>query len=152
MLTQPANQTSAENTTISLPLAASDPDGTALTYSATGLPASLTVNPTTGVIAGTLTSTSAGTYTVTATASDGSLTNSKTFTWTVTDVASGAKHHEPVADIRKVGTSVTITGDQFGATGTSTTFNGTTATTTTGSATSIVGHRAERRDDRARSS
>ena len=86
-LTQPANQTSAENTAISLPLAASDPDGTALHVQRDRSAGIVDVDPTTGVIAGTLTSTSAGTYTVTATASDGSLTNSKTFTWTVTDVA-----------------------------------------------------------------
>ena len=85
VLTQPATQTSAENATISLPLVASDPDGNPLTYSATGLPASLSVNGATGAISGTLTFTSAGTYTVTATASDGTLSNSKTFTWTVTN-------------------------------------------------------------------
>src|SRR5207253_686214 len=85
-LTAPANQTSAENATVSLQLVATDPDGNVLTYSATGLPPALTVNATTGLISGTLSLTSAGTYTVTATASDGSLSNSKTFTWTVTNV------------------------------------------------------------------
>ena len=83
-LTQPANQTSAENTAVSLQLVASDPDGDAMTYSATGLPPALTVNATTGVIAGTLSYTSAGTYSVTATASDASLATSQTFAWTVT--------------------------------------------------------------------
>ena len=68
---------------MSLQLVASDPDGTALTYSATGLPAKLTVNARTGLISGTLATTSAGTYTVTATASDGALSDTKTFTWTV---------------------------------------------------------------------
>ena len=38
VLTAIANQTSAENAAITLAVAASDPDGTALTYSATGLP------------------------------------------------------------------------------------------------------------------
>ena len=85
-LTSPGNQTSAENATVSLQLAASDPDGNTLTYSATGLPSSLAVNATTGLISGTLSFTSAGSYSVTATASDGSLSNSKTFTWTVTNV------------------------------------------------------------------
>src|SRR5207244_13415554 len=88
-LTQPANQTSAENATVSLQLTASDPDGDALAYSATGLPPSLSINPTTGLISGALSSTSAGTYTVTATASDSSLSNSKTFTWTVNHVTLG---------------------------------------------------------------
>ena len=85
-LTAPANRTSAENATVSLQLVASDPDGDAVTYSATGLPPALTVNVTTGLISGTLSYTSAGTYSVTATASDGTLSNSKTFTWTVTNV------------------------------------------------------------------
>ena len=85
VLTQPANQTSAEGASVSLQLVASDPDGTALTYSATGLPPALTVNATTGLIAGTLAPASAGSYTVTATAEDGSLSDSKTFTWTVTN-------------------------------------------------------------------
>jgi hypothetical protein len=85
-LTQPANQTSSENADISLQLVASDPDDNPLTFSATGLPASLTVNATTGLVSGTLTYTSAGSYTVTATVSDGALTSSRTFAWTVTDV------------------------------------------------------------------
>ncbi len=86
-LTQPANQINVENAPISLPLVGTDPEGAPLTYSATGLPASLSVNPTSGVISGRLTSSSAGSYSVTATVSDGSLTNSKTFTWTVRNPA-----------------------------------------------------------------
>src|SRR5207247_6540543 len=82
-LTAPVNQTSDENWTVSLQLVASDPDSDALTYSATGLPPALTVNATTGLISGTLATPSAGTYTVTASASDGALSDSKTFTWTV---------------------------------------------------------------------
>ncbi len=85
-LTAVADQTSVENATIALPLAASDPDGTPLSYSATGLPASLSVDPATGFITGTLTYTSAGTYAVTAAVSDGSASSSRTFTWTVTNV------------------------------------------------------------------
>jgi hypothetical protein len=87
-MTPMANQTTREGASVSLPLTGSDLDGDALTYGVTGLPASLTVNPTTGVIAGTLPFTSAGSYSVTATASDGRLTSSQTFTWTVTDVPS----------------------------------------------------------------
>ena len=41
------------------------------------------MNSTTGVITGTLSFTSAGTYSVTATVSDGRLSDGKTFTWTV---------------------------------------------------------------------
>ena len=63
-----------------------DPDGNPVTYSATGLPGGLSINAATGVISGTLTYTSAGVHTVTATVSDQSLTTSQTFTWTVTNV------------------------------------------------------------------
>jgi hypothetical protein len=83
VLTAPANQTSPRSTSVSLQLAATDPDGTALTYGATGLPPGLSVNSVTGLISGTL-SKRTRTYTVTATVSDGSLSSSRTFTWTVT--------------------------------------------------------------------
>ena len=87
VLTAVADQTSAENAAITLALVASDPDGDTLTYSATGLPAGLTIAPTTGVISGTLSYASAGTHAVTVTATDTALaTGSTTFTWTVTDV------------------------------------------------------------------
>src|SRR5205814_3172378 len=84
-LTNPGNRTSAQNATVSLQLSASDPDGDVLSYSATGLPASLTVNAATGLISGTL-SAGAAVYPVTATVSDSLLSNSQTFTWTVTGV------------------------------------------------------------------
>jgi hypothetical protein len=136
-LTQPANQTSAENASVSLPLVASDPDGDPVTYSATGLPASLRVNAASGLISGTLTFTSAGSYSVTATASDGSLTNSKTFTWTVTMVPNITGLSQVSGP---VGMPVTISGSNFGTPqGTSTViFNGAAAATTSWSATSIV--------------
>ncbi|WP_185155459.1 putative Ig domain-containing protein [Rudanella paleaurantiibacter] len=47
----------------------SDPDGGTLTYAAAGLPAGLSINPTTGVISGT--PTTSGTFNVTVTANDG---------------------------------------------------------------------------------
>ena len=79
-----ALQTSTNNPLVALPLAGSDPDGDALTYSAVGLPGGLTVTAATGLIAGTLVPASAGTYPVTVTVSDGHLSASQTFTWTVT--------------------------------------------------------------------
>jgi hypothetical protein len=84
-LTSPGNRSNDTNDVVSLQLSASDPDNDALTFSATGLPSGLSIS-TSGRISGT--PTTAGTYSVTATVSDGSLTNSKTFTWTVTTVAS----------------------------------------------------------------
>ncbi|HXL77453.1 MAG TPA: putative Ig domain-containing protein [Candidatus Eisenbacteria bacterium] len=82
-LANPGNQSSTEGTVISLQLTGSDPNGDPLTYSATGLPASLSVNSSNGLIAGTL-SVTAGAYPVTVTASNGTLSSSQTFTWTVT--------------------------------------------------------------------
>ena len=68
-----------------LQIVASDPDaGQALAYSATGLPAGLTLAPTTGVVSGT--PTAAGTSAVTVTVTDNgspALTASTTFDWTI---------------------------------------------------------------------
>ena len=108
VLTQPANQTNAENATVSLQLVASDPDGTPLTYSATGLPAALTVNPATGLISGTLSYASAGSYTVTATVSDGAVTDSRTFTWTVTNVNRPPVFTQPANQTSAEGASVSL--------------------------------------------
>src|SRR5262249_33386197 len=72
-------------TPVSLQIVASDPDGDALTYSATGLPAGRSINPTTGLITGTITAPS-GSYQVTVTVSDGTATTSQTFTWIVPEI------------------------------------------------------------------
>jgi hypothetical protein len=85
VLTNPGNRTNAENAAVSLQLAATDPDGDTITYSATGLPPSLTVNASTGLISGTLSYTSSGTHTVVVTATAGGGSDSETFTWTVTN-------------------------------------------------------------------
>ncbi|MBB5207051.1 putative Ig domain-containing protein [Chiayiivirga flava] len=63
----------------------SDPDGNTLTYSATGLPAGIAINQTTGAIGGNLGFTSNGVYNVVVTANDGSLTAQQAFTLTVTN-------------------------------------------------------------------
>ena len=81
-----ANQTSAENSTVALQLVGSDPNGTAVSYSATALPPGLSLNATTGLIGGRLTYSSAGTYAITASVSDGTLSASRSFSWTVTNV------------------------------------------------------------------
>ena len=81
VLTNPGNRTSNVNQATSLQLVATDTAGQTLTFSATGLPAGLTLTPSTGLIAGT--PTTAGTFSVTASVSDGSLSASQSFTWTV---------------------------------------------------------------------
>ena len=82
-LTAPGNQTNGIGDVVSLQLTASDPDGDPLTFQATGLPAALTLNTSTGRITGTLTA-NRGTYSVTVSVTDGVVVASRTFTWTVT--------------------------------------------------------------------
>lgn len=84
-VTSPGNQSSAEGQAVSLQIAASDPEASPLTYSAAGLPPGLSINSTTGRIAGTLTYSAAGRHAVTVTVSDGTSSSSATFTWTVSD-------------------------------------------------------------------
>ncbi len=81
-VTNPGPQTGAVGTAVNLPISASDSGGLALTYSATGLPTGLTINPSTGVISGT--PSGAGTFHSTVTASDSTgASGSASFTWTI---------------------------------------------------------------------
>ena len=81
-LVNPGSRTSTTGQSVTLQLQGSDPESQPLTYSATGLPAGLSIQSSTGYISGT--GTTAGNYSVTARASDGVLTASQTFTWTMT--------------------------------------------------------------------
>ena len=106
-VTSPGNQTGTVGshiTPVSVP--ASDSSSTAtLTYGATGLPSGLSINSSTGVIAGTLTT--SGAYSVTVTATDNAgFSGSASFTWTVVGpVITGVKPSSGGA-----GTKVTVTG------------------------------------------
>ncbi|NUR63128.1 MAG: hypothetical protein HOV87_31400 [Catenulispora sp.] len=86
-VTNPGNQTSTAGTAISsLQVPAADSAGKALTYSASGLPAGLSISAS-GAITGT--PTTAGTFSVTVTASSGTASGSTTFSWTVNPVGGG---------------------------------------------------------------
>jgi Putative Ig domain/PLD-like domain len=82
-VTTPATQTGKVGTAASLQIAASDSaTGQTLAYSASGLPAGLSINSSTGLISGTPTTAGSSSVTVTVTDSTGA-TGSATFTWTV---------------------------------------------------------------------
>ena len=89
-VTGPGNQTSTVGTAASLQIAASDSaSGQALTYTATGLPAGLSVNSTSGLITGTPTTAGTSTVTVTAAATTGAA-GPASFTWTVNRSGTGS--------------------------------------------------------------
>lgn len=79
----PGDQTGTVGTPADLQIDASDTDGGALTYSATGLPTGLTIDPDTGEISGTPTTVEASTVEVTATDETGP-TGSTSFAWAIT--------------------------------------------------------------------
>ena len=82
-VTNPGSQTSTAGTAASLQINASDSaSGQTLTYSATGLPAGLSINSSSGLISGTPTTGGTSNVTVTATDTTGAA-GSASFAWTV---------------------------------------------------------------------
>ncbi|TDU02033.1 putative Ig domain-containing protein [Streptomyces sp. 846.5] len=87
-VTNPGSQSTTVNTAVSLQIHATDSGSSTLTYSATGLPAGLSISSSTGLISGTPTAT--GSSSVTVTATDGtSASGSASFTWAVTSSSGG---------------------------------------------------------------
>ena len=80
-------QNNAEGDTVSLAVSANDLDGT-LSYSATGLPSSVTIDPVSGAISGTINFSAAvsSPYDVTVSINDGFYTVKSNFVWNVSDV------------------------------------------------------------------
>ncbi|WP_094854246.1 Ig-like domain-containing protein [Bordetella genomosp. 10] len=99
--------------------------GDTLTYSASGLPTGLTIDPATGKITGTLDHSASqhqeagldkGVYTVTVTANDGhGGTVTQTFTWDVTNPAPTAANDVNSTSAAGTATGNVITGDSSGA-------------------------------------
>lgn len=75
-----------EGSSVSFALSATDADGDTLQYSATGLPAGASLNPTSGAFSWTPSFSQAGSYTVTFRASDGDLYAQRSATITVANV------------------------------------------------------------------
>jgi hypothetical protein len=88
-VTSPGRQAGTVGTAASLQVQATDSaSGQTLAYSASGLPAGLSISSASGLISGT--PTTAGTSRVTVTATDGTVASaSATFTWTITSSGGG---------------------------------------------------------------
>ncbi|MEV4558165.1 putative Ig domain-containing protein [Kitasatospora sp. NPDC049285] len=88
-VTNPGSQSGKVGTAVSLQVSASDSaSGQTLTYSATGLPAGLSINASTGLISGT--PTTVGTSSVTVTAKDTTnASGSASFSWAVSTTGGG---------------------------------------------------------------
>src|SRR5579859_7615811 len=85
----PGNQTGTVGTAVSLPITATDSgSGQTLTYTASGLPAGLSINSGSGLISGTPTTAATSTVTVTATDTTGK-SGAATFTWTINPPGNG---------------------------------------------------------------
>ena len=80
-LANPGSQAGRVGQSASLQLSGSDPEGSPVSYSATGLPPGLDLSAGTGAITGV--PTTAGTFTVTVSASDGVLSAQEVFTWVI---------------------------------------------------------------------
>lgn len=108
VLLNPGNQTSVAGEAATLQLAGSDPYGQPVSYGAVGLPRGFGIAASTGFISGT--PTTAGTYLVTATVSDGALSDVEAFTWTVSPALTDST--APVVTITLPTTTGTYATDQ----------------------------------------
>jgi hypothetical protein len=105
-LAAPGNPTSTVGQAVSFQLQGADIDGDPLTYWASGVPAGLQLNTSTGQIAGM--PTAAGTFSVTATVSDGAQSASRSFTWTVLAAPSAPTLAAPGNQTGTVGQPATL--------------------------------------------
>ena len=81
-----SNQSTVKGASVNLKILASDVDGDPFTYSATGLPAGLSINSSNGQISGT--ASTSGNHQVKIIVSDGQFSDSRQFSWSITDSTS----------------------------------------------------------------
>ncbi|NNE04151.1 MAG: hypothetical protein HKN15_00305, partial [Xanthomonadales bacterium] len=116
-IAHPGDQTDQLGETVSLQLVATDPDlDDVLAFAATGLPASLSINAETGLIAGTLTG-DASTHLVSASVNDGRGGNDAVqFAWTVTEGQTSAQPETPPAPAGPPSMTATVQSSEIGHT------------------------------------
>jgi YVTN family beta-propeller protein len=114
-LVNPGNQSGQAGTSVSMQLSATDPNGDSLTYSASGLPSGVSINPSTGEISGT--PTAAGTFNVVVTASDGINSDSEGFAWIIGAGPPYVLDTPPAPSPATVGSSVTYQASVTGGVG-----------------------------------
>jgi large repetitive protein len=109
-VTDPSDQMDDEGDSPTLQIEATDMDGDTLTYSATGLPPELSIDPNTGLIGGTITQTAndGSPYAVTVTVTDGTTSVDVLFNWTVDRVNIAPELTQPADRSDLEGDSVTL--------------------------------------------
>jgi YVTN family beta-propeller protein len=111
-LVNPGSQSGLVGTPVSLQLSATDPNGDALGYGASGLPPGLSISGTTGLISGT--PTTVGIYNVVVAASDGLNNDVKSFVWTITQAPAFTLDPMPSPASQLAGDTTTFTANVTG--------------------------------------
>ena len=105
-LVNPGAQSTARGSSVSLQLAATDPNGDLMRFAATGLPAGLSLNATTGLITGS--PSTAGSFNVVLAVSDGVNSRSVSLVWAVTQPQALALTALPVPSPAVTGNSISF--------------------------------------------